>query len=1048
MFVRNIVCKNDMLEMKNKMNNIEYIKPGERGFLEKGALISVVVPVYNMEKYLSRCIDSILDQTYQNLEIILVNDASTDDSLSIIEEYIKTDERIKVISHKTNMGLFQARITGSEIANGKYIAFVDSDDYISCDWFRKLVSKAEYTGSDVVVGEWCYDTNGEHKDYCNLDHFRNNDYYLIGPEIMDTFMKVQGRNFSFTVVWNKLYTKSLWDKCYPFYVEFSHNHGHMIMWEDIAFSSALWAFSEKVSNIHGGYYYYFKHAEASTASKKNNSRNRKYIKNASGAMNFFEHILKSTNLYEKYEYDFDCWKKHGMSIVYKDIVIDLKSVFLKNEILQAFNCNDDDYSEPPSFFYSITTPVQAADGWHDDIKKHITNLNTKYVSFDVFDTLIQRPFLIPSDLFMLLSERLNEEISSYVDFKAIREHAEATVRKQKELMSPSIEEITFDEIYQYIKDNYLFSEELVDEIKNYEIELELEFCKIRNSGKELFDLAIEANKQVIICSDMYLSREVVERILLNNGIKGYSKLYVSSEIKFTKHHKSLYKFVQNDLNCIEASTFVHIGDNYYSDIENASSCGWRTGHLAKASDVLQNFNPGVYGGEAFNKLYRGSFLKEDYNNSLNGFTSVRCILGMISNKVFDNPYISVNPWSDFNADAKMIGYATLGPHLVALCNWIYKISKREHIGTVHFVARDGFLVKEAFDSFAFPNVNSNYLRLSRKALILADVNCVEDIYSVYTKITPLCPPMKLAEYFAPIIPEEKKEKLESIFEKHGFKFERKLKSTVEWEYCINIFIKEVIDMEMLPVYKAKLKEYFSSIISPGDYIFDIGYSGRPESALSSILGFPVGSMYIHVNGEIASIRQEKFNCPTEVFYNYKPSITGVIREHLLMELGPSTVGYQEINGKFAPVFEKYKSEYCSEWITKVIQSNAIQFVRDFTETFGKYKILNCFQNEVVSAPLEYYLHYSKEVDRKIFSTLPFEDDLGEGKVLNALEFWNNEVYKRNYNSSLSGVSPTSVLPDLYVDGYFVKFYNKMNKMFPKGGKMRSIVKKLASIFLH
>lgn len=1027
------------------MPNNEYIKPGEKGFLENGPLISVIIPVYNMEKYLARCLDSILTQTYRNLEIILVNDASTDESLTIIEHYVKSDARIKLVSHEKNKGLFQARISGSEVANGKYITFVDSDDYVSVDWFRRLLNRAEETSSDMVVGEWCYDVNGEHKDYCNLDHFRNNDYCLVGSEIMDTFMEVQGRNFSFTVVWNKLYTKELWDKCYPLYVEFSNIHGHMIMWEDIAFSSALWVFAKKVTNVHGGYYYYYKHENASTSINPNDTRNKKYIYNASGAMLFFEHVLKTTNLYEKYKQHYIGWKNHGMSIVYKDIVIELKKESLKNEILTAFKCNDEDYKDPTSFFYSITTPVQAADGWHDDIKKLITDVKTKYVSFDIFDTLIQRPFLIPSDLFALLSEKFNEGLSSYVNFKAIREHAEATVRKQKELCSPSIEEITYDEIYQYIEDNYSFNKERIDEIKKYELELELEFCKVRKAGKELFDLAIEANKKVIICSDMYLSKKIIEGILSKNGITGYQKLYVSSEIKLTKHHKSLYNYVQKDLDCREGSSFVHIGDNYYSDIENASSCGWKTGHLAKSSDILQNYNPVVYGGEAFNKLFRNTLFKEDYANSFNDFTAIRCIIGMISNKFFDNPYLSINPWSDFNADARMIGYSALGPHLLALCNWIYNIAKRENIGTVHFVARDGFLVKEAFDCFGFDNVKSNYIRLSRKALVLADVTTVEDIYSIYSKMNIFCPKM-LAEYFAPIIPDNKKDNLEVIFSEKGFIYDRKLKNMAECERCIKVFVDDVIDMNMLPDYKAKLKEYFSSIVSPGDYIFDIGYSGRPESALSSILGFPVGSMYIHVNSEIASIRQGKFNCPTEVFYNYKPSITGVIREHLLMELGPSTIGYKEVDGKLEPQFEEYKVEYCSEWVTKIIHENAIHFIHDFVNTFREYKIINSFQNDVVSAPLEYYLLYSKEVDRKIFSTLPFEDDLNSSSVLGALDFWNNEINSRNYNRTASIVTTASVLPDLYIDGYFVKFYNKINKWFPKDGKMRNIVKKIAGVF--
>ena len=103
-------------------------------------LISVIVPIYNVEKYLSRCLDSILAQTYKNLEIILVNDGSTDGSGKICEEYKQKDSRIVVV-HKKNGGLSSARNAGLDIATGSYIGFVDSDDYISLDMYELLIQK-------------------------------------------------------------------------------------------------------------------------------------------------------------------------------------------------------------------------------------------------------------------------------------------------------------------------------------------------------------------------------------------------------------------------------------------------------------------------------------------------------------------------------------------------------------------------------------------------------------------------------------------------------------------------------------------------------------------------------------------------------------------------------------------------------------------------------------------------------------------------------------------------------------------------------------------
>lgn len=113
-------------------------------------IISIVVPIYNVEKYLERCIDSIINQTYKNLEIILVNDGSTDDSGMICDNYKNKDNRIKVI-HKKNGGLSEARNFGIDIATGTYIGFVDSDDWIETNMYERLLEKLEYNKGDISI---------------------------------------------------------------------------------------------------------------------------------------------------------------------------------------------------------------------------------------------------------------------------------------------------------------------------------------------------------------------------------------------------------------------------------------------------------------------------------------------------------------------------------------------------------------------------------------------------------------------------------------------------------------------------------------------------------------------------------------------------------------------------------------------------------------------------------------------------------------------------------------------------------------------------------
>lgn len=113
-------------------------------------LISIIIPIYNVERYLPKCLNSVICQTYSNLDIVLVDDGSSDKSGIICDEYAQKDSRIQVL-HKKNEGVDKARFSGLNIANGDYVIFVDSDDWLcDNDILRKMVVKAEETRADYV----------------------------------------------------------------------------------------------------------------------------------------------------------------------------------------------------------------------------------------------------------------------------------------------------------------------------------------------------------------------------------------------------------------------------------------------------------------------------------------------------------------------------------------------------------------------------------------------------------------------------------------------------------------------------------------------------------------------------------------------------------------------------------------------------------------------------------------------------------------------------------------------------------------------------------
>lgn len=146
-------------------------------------LISVIIPVYNVEKFIEKCLESVINQTYTNLEIIIVNDGSKDNSGVICEQYVKSDSRIKYFEKK-NGGLASARNYGLDKASGKYILFLDSDDFMSLNAVEVLLNNLKNSGADVTIGEIVMikkfdDVKPEIKDCSNIKQYTYDNFSAI-----------------------------------------------------------------------------------------------------------------------------------------------------------------------------------------------------------------------------------------------------------------------------------------------------------------------------------------------------------------------------------------------------------------------------------------------------------------------------------------------------------------------------------------------------------------------------------------------------------------------------------------------------------------------------------------------------------------------------------------------------------------------------------------------------------------------------------------------------------------------------------------------------
>lgn len=214
-------------------------------------MVSVIIPVYNVAQYFPECIESVIAQTYKDIEIILVDDGSTDNSGIICDEYAKKDNRIKVI-HKPNGGLSSARNAGIDICTGEYITFIDSDDYIAGDMIEQLYIALYNTQSDISICNF--------KSKLPLDKDYNLKIKTYSPKNAIKEILLEG-NFC-TSAWAKLYKTKLFSTVrYP----------EGLIYEDYATTYKLFDIASGIAHINTAKYYYRYNPESITkANFKNN----------------------------------------------------------------------------------------------------------------------------------------------------------------------------------------------------------------------------------------------------------------------------------------------------------------------------------------------------------------------------------------------------------------------------------------------------------------------------------------------------------------------------------------------------------------------------------------------------------------------------------------------------------------------------------------------------------------------------------------------------------------------------------------------------------
>lgn len=215
--------------------------------------LSIIVPVYNVEKYLPKCLESLIKQTLKDIEIICVNDGSMDNSLAILKEFASKDSRIRIIDNQ-HQGVAKTRNTGIEQSTGEYIGFVDSDDYIDIDFFEKLYNSATKSNSDIAIASIL-----KHKNFFNIYNAKYTKEETA-ITIQDKIKLCEDKKHFFFYAWNKIYHSG-------FIKENNIKFSEGQIYEDVMFAIKALYYSNKIISVYGTKYHYIEHENSLTKYK-------------------------------------------------------------------------------------------------------------------------------------------------------------------------------------------------------------------------------------------------------------------------------------------------------------------------------------------------------------------------------------------------------------------------------------------------------------------------------------------------------------------------------------------------------------------------------------------------------------------------------------------------------------------------------------------------------------------------------------------------------------------------------------------------------------
>lgn len=646
----------------------------------------------------------------------------------------------------------------------------------------------------------------------------------------------------------------------------------------------------------------------------------------------------------------------------------------------------------------------------NNIKKKIDD--SQYVSFDVFDTLLLRNVYNPCDIFKIVELEYFIKFNEKIEFYKIRIKSEEIAR-----INSKFEDVTLDEIYTYV--NYKLGEK-ANELKKLEIEMEKKFILVNEGLKNIYDYAKRNGKHIFIISDMYLGKNIIEELLNESGYYNYDKLYVSSEIKKTKAKGTIYSHIRQENLIDDSKKWVHIGDNYLSDVLRARENKIEAIYYQRILDrvnkcKISNLSESILFAIKTNQLYNVNDL--DY-------------------------------WGKFGIEKTAPIYIGLMFNL---------INKLKHKDNIIFLSRDGYfpcLMYKIIKNYYKSLPEEKYIYASRRAYIYPSL--IDD----KNKIIDLL--LKNNEAFG------EKLTLNDIFKNLNINHNVYIDITEKYDIDIKSYITDknlnlakqvLLDLwdeihKQLSNEKEILLKYLQNegVLKYNEInVFDIGWAGSTHKALIKLTGKKIYGYYFGTSESMSSdIKKESsgyaFNVGRPI--NLRNKVLNNVMIYELLFTAPhgslKNFDYDEKNN-IIPVLKDVQSNYTYECVKKFQKSSLeilkilLQYKDYIIEEFSKEFIFESINNFISEKSIVDMIEFEKitnmvsigESDniKSYVSRVNYKDYMSNIKYYNKVakkNLWKGALIIQDKNNRLFNINEFKKLNDLK---FTYIYYEKINTIF-------------------